>query len=112
MRTDTFLIFPCFLETWTEINALTITESSSLRLRKLALEVSIVLMSLGTKPLNVTHTIFKSILLTLSRKMFTLIASSDYETMSICLDFFQTMMLCCQVDAQATFSRFRFDTCC
>ena len=36
VRTDAFLIFPCFLGTWTEINALTINDSSSLRLRKLA----------------------------------------------------------------------------
>ena len=36
MRTDASLIFPCFLKAWTEINALTITDSSSLRLRKLA----------------------------------------------------------------------------
>ena len=32
VRTDTFFIFPCFLETWTEKNALTITDSSLLRL--------------------------------------------------------------------------------
>ena len=36
MTTDTLLVFPCFLEAWTEINVLTITNSSSLRLRKLA----------------------------------------------------------------------------
>ena len=30
MRHDTLLIFPCFLEAWTEINVLTITDSSSL----------------------------------------------------------------------------------
>ena len=29
MRTDALLIFPCFLEAWTEINTLTITDSSS-----------------------------------------------------------------------------------
>ena len=36
MRTYALLIFPCFLEAWREINTLTITDSSSLRLRKLA----------------------------------------------------------------------------
>ena len=36
VRTDAFLIFSCFLEAWTEINVLTITDSSSTRLRKLA----------------------------------------------------------------------------
>ena len=36
VRTDTLLIFPCFLEAWIEINALTITDSSFLRLRELA----------------------------------------------------------------------------
>ena len=29
VRTDTLLIFPCFLEAWIEINALTITDSQS-----------------------------------------------------------------------------------
>ena len=30
MRTDALLIFPSFLEVWTEVNAFTITDSSSL----------------------------------------------------------------------------------
>ena len=32
MRNETFLIFSCILKTWTEINALTITDFSLLRL--------------------------------------------------------------------------------
>ena len=36
LRTDAFLIFPWFLETWTEITALTITNSLSLTLREVA----------------------------------------------------------------------------
>ena len=53
-------------------------------------------------PLNIIHTIFESLLLTLNRKIFIWIASSDYETISIYIDFFQTIKRCCQVYVQAT----------
>ena len=61
MRTDAFLIFPCFLETWAEVNALTITDSSSLRLRKLACHQqqplkSILVIRMANHPLStLTH---------------------------------------------------------
>ena len=47
-------------------------------------------------PLNIIPTIFESILLTLNRKIFIWITSSDYRTISIYIDFF-----CCQVQVQA-----------
>ena len=50
------------------------------------MEVNVVLMSLFL-PLNIIHTIFESLLLTLNRKIFIQIASSDYETISIDIDF-------------------------
>ena len=65
------------------------------------LEVDVVLMSLFL-PLNIIHTIFESLLLTLNRKIFIWIASSDYDTVSIYTDFFQTINRCCQVHVQAT----------
>ena len=52
--------------------------------------------------LNIIHTIFESLLLTLNRKMFIWIACSDYETISIYIKFFQTIKRCCQVHVQAT----------
>ena len=52
--------------------------------------------------LNKIHTIFESLLLTLNSKIFIWIASSDYETISIYIDFFQTIKRCCQVYVQAT----------
>ena len=65
------------------------------------LEVDLVLMSLFL-PLNIIHTIFESLLLTLNRNIFIWIASSDYETISTYIDFFQTIRRCCQVHVQAT----------
>ena len=65
------------------------------------LEVDVFWMSLFL-PLNIIHTIFESLLLTLNRKIFIWIASSDYETISIYIDFFQTIKRCCQVHVQAT----------
>ena len=65
------------------------------------LEVDVVLMSLFL-PLNIIHTIFESLLLTLNGKLFIWIASSDYESISIYIDFFQTIKHCCQVHVQAT----------
>ena len=65
------------------------------------LEVDVVLMFLFL-PLNIIHTIFESLLLTLNRKIFIWIASSDYGTISISIDFFQTIKHCCQVHVQAT----------
>ena len=41
-------------------------------------------------------------MLTLNRKMFIWIASFGYETMSVRIDFFQTIKHCCQVHVQAT----------
>ena len=61
--------------------------------------VDVILMSLFL-PLNIIHTIFESLLLTLNGKIFIQIASSDYETISIYIDFFQTKR-CCQVHVQA-----------
>ena len=61
----------------------------------------LVLMSLFL-PLNIIHTIFESLLLTLNRKIFIWVASSDYETISIYIEFFQTIKRCCQVHVQAT----------
>ena len=52
------------------------------------LEVDVVLMSLFLR-LNIIHTIFESLMLTLNRKIFIWIASSDYETISIYKDFFK-----------------------
>ena len=52
--------------------------------------------------LNIIHTIFQSLLLTLNRKKFIWVASSDYEAISICIEFFQTIKRCCQVHIQAT----------
>ena len=51
------------------------------------LKVDVVLMSLFL-PLNKSYIIFESLLLTLNRKIFIWIASSDYETKSIYIDFF------------------------
>ena len=65
------------------------------------LEVGVVLTSLFL-PLNIIHTISESLLLTLKRKIFIQIASSDYETISIYIDFFQTIKCCWQVHVQAT----------
>ena len=64
------------------------------------LEIDVVLMS-SFLTLNIIHTIFESPLLTY-RKIFVWIASSDYETISIYIDFFQTIKRCCQVHVQAT----------
>ena len=52
--------------------------------------------------LNIIHTIFESLLLTSNRKKFIRIASSDYETISIYIDFFQIIKRCCQVHVQVT----------
>ena len=38
----------------------------------------------------------------LNKKMFIWIASSDYETISIYIDFFQIIKRCCQVHVQTT----------
>ena len=65
------------------------------------LEVVGVLMSLYLT-LNIIHTIFESLFLTLNRKKFIWIASSDYETISIYIIFFQTIKRSCQVHVQAT----------
>ena len=65
------------------------------------LEVVGVLMSLYLT-LNIIHTIFESLFLTLNRKKFIWIASSDYETISIYIIFFQTIKRSCQVHIQAT----------
>ena len=67
---------------------------------KESLEVDVVLMSLFL-PLNIIHTIFESLLLTLNRKIFIWIASSNNENKSIYIDFFQTIKRCCQVHVQA-----------
>ena len=65
------------------------------------LEVDVFRMSLFL-PLNIIHTIFESLLLTLNRKNFIWIASSEYETISIYIIFFQTIKRCCQVHLQTT----------
>ena len=52
--------------------------------------------------LNIIHTIFESLLLTLNTKRFIWITCSDYETISIYIEFFQTIKRCCQVHVQAT----------
>ena len=65
------------------------------------LEVDVVLMALFL-PLNIIHTIFESLLLTLNRNMFIQIASSDYETKSIYIYFFRTIKCCCQEHVQRT----------
>ena len=59
------------------------------------LEVVVVLMSLFLS-LNIIHTIFESLLLTLNRKKFIWIAFSDYETICIYIDFFQIIKRCCR----------------
>ena len=66
-----------------------------------SLEVDVILMSLFL-PLNIIHTIFESLLLTLNWKIFIWTASSDYETTSIDIYFFQTIKRCCQVHVQTT----------
>ena len=71
------------------------------KLTRETLQFDVVLMSLFL-PLNIIHTIFESLLLTLNRKIFIQIASSDYETISIYINFFQTIKRCCQVHVQAT----------
>ena len=63
------------------------------------LEFDVVVMSLFL-PLNIIHTIFKSLLLTLNRKIFIQIAFSDYETISVYI--VQTIKRFCQVYVQAT----------
>ena len=55
-------------------------------------------------PLNITHTIFESLLLILNRNISIWIAFSDYETLPIYIHFFQTIRRCRQVHVQATFS--------
>ena len=60
------------------------------------LEVDVVLMSLFL-PLNIIHTIFESLLLTLNKKVFIWTTSSDYETISIYIDFFETIKRYCLV---------------
>ena len=52
--------------------------------------------------LNIIQTIFESLLLTLKRKKYIRIASSDYETIFIYVEFFQIIKRCCQVHVQAT----------
>ena len=74
------------------------TGSKSIREK---LNVVVVLMSLFLT-LNIIQTIFESLLLTLNRKKFIWIASSDYETISIYIIFFQIIKRCCQVHLQAT----------
>ena len=72
------------------------------------LEVVVVLMSLFLT-LNKIPTIFESLLLaTLNRKKFIWIASSDYETISVYIDFFQIIKCCCQVHVQACFRKKQF----
>ena len=70
----------------------TFTRSKS---RRQTLEVDVVLMALFIR-LNIIHTIFESRLLTLDRKIFIWMTSSDSETISIYIDFFQTIKRCCQ----------------
>ena len=53
-----------------------------------SLEVDVVLMSLFLL-LNIIHAIFEFLLLTLNRKIFIWIASSDYETISSYIAFFK-----------------------
>ena len=65
------------------------------------LKVVIDLMSLSLT-LNIIQTIFESLLLTLKRKKFIWIASSDYESIFIYMEFFQIIKHCCQVHVQAT----------
>ena len=74
------------------------TGSKSIREK---LNVVVVLMSLFLT-LNIIQTIFELLLLTLNRKKFIWIASSDYETISIYIIFFQIIKRCCQVHVQAT----------
>ena len=53
--------------------------------------------------LNKIPTIFESLLLaTLNRKKFIWIASSDYETISVYIDFLQIIKRCCEVHVQTT----------
>ena len=77
------------------------------KLTRETLQFDVVLMSLFL-PLNIIHTIFESLLLTLNRKIFIWIASSDYETISIYIDFFQIIKCCCQVHVQACFRKKQF----
>ena len=49
-----------------------------------------------------SHHFLVFLLLTSSSKMFIWIASSDYDTISIYIDFFQTIKRCCQVHVQVT----------
>ena len=51
-------------------------------------------------PLNIIHTILESLLLTLNRKILIWIASSDSETISTDIGFFQTIRRFCQVHVQ------------
>ena len=53
-------------------------------------------------PLNIIHTTFESLFLTLNGKLFIWIACSDYETISVYIDFFQKIKRCCRVHVQAT----------
>ena len=70
------------------------------KLTRETINFEVVLMS-SLLILKISHTIFESLLLTLNRKMFIWIASSDYETISIQIDFFQTIKRCFQVHVQA-----------
>ena len=81
----------------------TFTVSKSTREK---LKVVVILMSL-LLTLNIIHTIVESLLLTLNRKKFIWVAFSDYETTSICIDFFQTIKRCCQVHVQASIGIFQ-----
>ena len=65
------------------------------------LNVVVVLMSLFFA-LNIIQTIFDPLLLNLNRKKFIWIASSDYETISIHIIFFQKIKRCCQVHGHTT----------
>ena len=88
-----------FLRLWFQQ---TFTVSNSAREK---LKVVVILMSL-LLTLNIIHTIVESLLLTLNRKKFIWVAFSDYETTSICIDFFQTKR-CCQVHVQASIGMFQ-----
>ena len=81
----------------------TFTVSKSAREK---LKVVVILMSL-LLTLNIIHTIVESLLLTLNRKKFIWVAFSDYETTSICIEFFQTIKRCCQVHVQASIGMFQ-----
>ena len=64
-------------------------------------QIVVVLMSLFLTQ-NIIHNIFEPLLLTLNRKKFIWIASSDYKTISIYIGFFHIIKRCCQVHVQAT----------